>query len=272
MTLLSLFAVPLIFTAMGTADVHQVLNPAPNSATAVVTSPPQKTPLQIEEIRAQTLMAQKDYEGALDVYRKILLQDPKNAKALNQAGIANQELGDFNRAEHFYKMAMHADKMYWNPVNNLGTVEFEKKNYGKAISYFEKAIHIGGKSSSLYLNLGSAYFSSEKYPQAMDSFAKALALDPHAFEPGGEGGSVVEERSAQDLGLFFFMIAKTYAKKGDAERTAHYLKVARDDGYEKFRSAITDPDFARVIDDARVRDILNLPPSYAPEPKKSSSL
>ncbi len=272
MTLWTLFAVPLIFTAMGTADVHQVPSPAPTSATAVAIAPPQKTPLQQAEIRAQILMARKDDEGALDIYRKILLQDPKNAKVLNEAGIANQDLGDLNSAEHFYKMAMHADKTYWNPVNNLGTVEFEKENYGKAIGYFEKAIHVGGKSSSLYLNLGSAYFSSEKYPQAMDSFAKALALDPHAFEPGGEGGSVVEERSAQDLGLFFFMIAKTYAKKGDAERTAHYLKVARDDGYGKFRSAVTDPDFARVIGDPRVRDILNLPPSYAPEPKTSSSL
>ncbi len=269
---LILIAIPLIWAALGSAAAPQAPSPAPHGAAPAAAAPPQRTPLQIAEIRAQILMAQKDYAAALVVYQQILLQDPKNAKALNQAGIAYQELGGLDSAERYYKKAMRADKTFSSPVCNFGTVEFERRNYDKAISLYKRAIVIGGDTSSLYMNLGYAYFSSEQYVLAMDSFAKALALDPNAFEPGGEGGSSLEERSTEDPGLFYFLIAKTYAKKGDAERTAHYLKIARDDGYDKFRSAMTDPDFAAVINDPRVQDVLQLPPSYAPEPKKSSSL
>ncbi|MGC2422575.1 MAG: tetratricopeptide repeat protein [Candidatus Acidiferrales bacterium] len=277
MKCLTIFAIPLIFTSV-VAGAQQVPSPAQNGASAAVTTPPVRTPLQIAETRAQILMARKDYAAALDAYQQILLQDPRNAEALNQSGIAYQELGGLDRAKHFYKMAARADKTFSSPVSNLGTVEFEQRNYGKAISYYNKAIFIANKTprldldlSTLYLNLGYAYFAGQQYPLAMDSFARALALDPNAFEAGGGGGSTLEERSAQNPGLFFFLIAKIYAKKGDAERAAHYLKIARDDGYENIRSAITDRDFAAVINDPRVQEVVLVSPSYAPAPGKTSS-
>ena len=271
--------VPIIFAALGTSAAPQAPAPAANSAASSSAAPPQKLSLKQAEIRAQVLMAQKDYAAALGVYQQILQQDPKNAKALNQMGIAYQHLGGLDTAAHYYKKAMHADRKFSSPINNLGTVEFEKKHYDSAINYYKKALVVGGSTpsldlsvSTLYMNLGCAYFANEQYPMAMDSFSLALSLDPHAFEAGGEGGSSLEERSTRDPGLFYFLIAKTYAKKGDAERAAHYLKVSRDDGYEKFRSAATDPDFSAVINDPRVQDVLQQSPSYAPEPKKSSSL
>jgi len=279
MTRLTLFTIPLIFSFGGTAAARHIPRPAQNSASPAVAAPPQKTPLRAAEMHAQILMAQKDYAAAIDAYGQIIRQDPKNAKALNQMGIAYQELGEFDMAERSYKRAMRAGKTFASPVSNLGTIEYEKKNYRKAIRYYKKAILVSNAApkfdpnlGTLYLNLGSAYVASEQYPLATESFAKALALDPHVLESGGEGGSLLDERSPNDPGLFFFLLAKTYAKKGDAERTAHYLKIARDDGYEKFRSATTDPDFSAVINDPRVQEVLTVAPSYAPEPRKSSSL
>jgi hypothetical protein len=102
----------------------------------------------------------------------------------------------------------------------------------------------------------------------MTTFTKALELDPTIFEKKGGNGSVVQQRTATDPGLFYFFVAKAYAQNGDAERAAHYLKMARDDGYADFLSAQTDVTFARVIKDPRVQEVLQVPPSYAGPVKK----
>jgi hypothetical protein len=81
---------------------------------------------------------------------------------------------------------------------------------------------------------------------------------------------VIQQRTASDPGLFYFFVAKTYAQNGNAERAAHYLKMARDDGYNNFLSAQTDVAFARVIKDPRVQEVLQVPPSYAGPAKKQN--
>ncbi|MGA9593280.1 MAG: hypothetical protein WBS18_09295, partial [Candidatus Acidiferrales bacterium] len=73
--------------------------------------------------------------------------------------------------------------------------------------------------------------------------------------------------TSTDPGLFYYFVAKTYAGAGDAEEAAHFLKLARDDGYTGFLSAQTDPAFAKVIKDPRVQEVLVVPPSYARDRK-----
>ena len=78
----------------------------------------------------------------------------------------------------------------------------------------------------------------------------------------------MQQRSAPDPGTFNFFLAKTFAKAGDAERTAHYLKLSRDYGYKNLRSVEKDPDFAAVIHDPRVQDVLRNRPSFAGDDPK----
>ena len=47
------------------------------------------------------------------------------------------------------------------------------------------------------------------------------------------------------------------------------MKLARDDGYKDFLSAEKDPDFAKVIKDPRVQEVLQVPPSYARDSKEA---
>jgi len=219
-------------------------------------------------MRADILMARKEYFQAAGSYLQILLNEPKNAELLNKVGVAFQQLGDLDRSEKFYKRAMHADKKFASAVNNCGTVEYEKKHYGRAIGMYNKALDLRSDLPTVYSNLGYAYFEDKQFPQAMDSFQKALALDPTIFDRRGLGGTVVLQRTATDPGLFYFFVAKTYAQAGDAERAAHYLKLARDDGYSGFLSAQTDPGFAKVIKDPALQEVLHEPPSYAGTTKK----
>jgi len=279
MSRVTLFAIPLVFVVACPAFAQQtptkVSDTSTNSSVAGSsnsTPTPRPfsslSPREAAEMRADILMARKEYSDAASAYVQILVNDPRNAQLMNKIGVAYQQLGDLDRSERFYKRAMHADKKFASAANNCGTIEYEKKHYGKAISLYSKALDLHSDLPTVYSNLGYAYFADKQYPQAMDSFQKALALDPTIFDRRGLGGTIVQQRTATDPGLFYFYVAKTYAQAGDAERAAHYLKLARDDGYAGFLSAQTDPAFAKVIKDPALQEVLHEPPSYASSTKK----
>ena len=224
---------------------------------------------EVLEMRGDIFMARKEYAGAVTMYLQILGSEPKNAEILNKIGVAYQQLSDLDRSGRFYKRSMKADKNFASAVNNYGTVEYEKKHYGKSIGLYKKAIELRPELASMHSNLGYAYFSNKEYPEALTSFEKALALDPTVFDRKANGGSVVQSRSTPDPGLFYFFVAKSFAQKGDAVRAAHYLKIARDDGYAELLTAQTDPAFAKVIKDPGVQEVLHVAPAYASNSKKT---
>jgi tetratricopeptide (TPR) repeat protein len=271
MTRLAFFAVPLVFVA-GTLQAQQVpngpLGVSPSDTTAGNPVVQKLTPRQQAEMAAEIMMARKEYDAAAKAYQTILIDDPHNAKLLNLTGIAYQQLGDGDRAEHYYKLAARADKTDSNALNNIGTVEFAQRRYGKAIKYYKQSISRGNALATVHANLGYAYCSIKEYPKAMGSFAKALALDPEVFDHKGGSGTVLQQRSSPDPGALHFTLAKSYGKIGDAERAARYLKMARDEGFKDFRSAEKDADFAKVIKDPRIQEIFLAQPAYAAQPQK----
>jgi tetratricopeptide (TPR) repeat protein len=266
-----LFIVLTIGTLRAT-HAQQSASPAPaNPATGSTDTHPM-TPRQVAEMRADILMARKEYDLAVVAYQQILKTEPKNAVLLNKVGIAYEDLGNSDQAEHFYRKAMAADKHFPIPVNNFGTLEYARQHYGKAIKLYLKAASLHMDAGPIYSNLAYAYYANKEYPKAMDSFAKALAADPTIFDrKDGVGGSVLQQRTAPDPATLFFLMAKSFAKIGDAEHAAHYLKLARDDGYKDFKSAAKDPEFARVIKDPRVQEVLKVTPSYLAQPDKPVS-
>jgi tetratricopeptide (TPR) repeat protein len=243
--------------------VNEVASPASTNVAAM-------TPLQSAELHGDILMARKEFAQAVDAYQRVLADNPKNAAMLNKVGVAYQQLGDLHRSARYYKMAMKADRNFASPINNLGSVEYEKNHYGKAIALYKRAAVLKIDLSVIYSNLGYAFFANKQYAEATDSFGKALALDPTIFEHRGGFGAIIQQRTTADPGLFYFFIAQSFASGGDAERAAHYLKLARDDGYTKFRSAETDPAFTRVIKDPRVQEVLHVVPQYMDDAKKTN--
>ncbi len=271
MTRLALFAIVFVLIA-GTVRAQQVPQ-APLGTTPADTpteSPAYRamTPQEKVEMRADLFMARKEYEEAVKAYKTVLIDDPHNAKVLNFVGMAYQQIGDGEQAEHYYKLAVRADKKDTNALNNLGTVEYSEQRYGQAIKYYRKSIARGNAAATVYTNLGYAYCGVREYPKAMVVFAQALALDPEVFDHKGTAGSVLQQRSSPDPGALHFMLAKSYGRIGDAERAARYLKMSRDEGYKQYRTAESDPDFARVIKDPRVQEALQVQPAYASEAPK----
>ncbi len=241
------------------------------SASQTANSASVQSPRQIAELRGDILMAQKLYPEAIALYDMLLKDDPRNSMLLNKIGVAYQQQGKSDKAQRYYKLAVKMDKKNASALNNLGSIEYEKTHYRRAIRYYKQGLAVRTDMPVIYSNLGYAYFSDKKYADAMDSFERALALDPQVFEHRGSAGSVVQQRSISEPGLFYFLVAKTFALSGNAERTAHFLKMARDEGYKDIASVPKDPDFAKVLNDPRVQEILLNPTSSlaeGPKPQK----
>jgi hypothetical protein len=98
---------------------------------------------------------------------------------------------------------------------------------------------------------------------ATTAFSQALAIDPTIFDRRGEFGSLFLERSAPNQATIYFLMARSYARLGDVKQTAHYLKLARDDGYKSMHSAESDPAFKGVIRDPVVQEIVRTPAPFA---------
>ncbi len=233
----------------------------PQSKPGMQSAPPvanaSMSPREVAEMHADLLMARKEFEEAVRAYGVLLEKYPKDSELLNKRGIAFQQEGYAGAAEHNYKRAVKYDKEFVSAINNVGTVEYEKKKYGNAAKWYLRAIRVRPDMATLYSNLGYAYFAEKRYPEAMGAFVKAIGLDPEIFQHHEGNGVTVQQRSVPDPGMFYYYMARSYAQMGNAERCAHYLKMSRDEGYKQYMAAGTDPGFAKVAEDERVKEILH---------------
>ncbi len=71
-------------------------------------------------------------------------------------------------------------------------------------------------------------------------------------------GTMVQDRTVSNHGLFFYTMARVYAQKKDAEHCAEYLRKSFDEGYKDVVKVKTDPAFKDVLNDPGVQAVLVL--------------
>lgn len=201
-------------------------------------------------------MAEKRYDAAIQTYLDLLKAQPKNASYLNMIGIAYLDLGNDAQAKKFFVRATKADKKFSSAVNNLGMVYYHQKDFRRAIREYQKAVVIEPDLAGTHANLGFAYYNTNKYPEAAAEFLKAIELDSAIFEHNDRVGTMVQDRSVSNHGLFFFTMAKVYAQKGDGPHCAEYLRKSLDEGYKDLDKVSADPAFKDVINDPGVQAVL----------------
>jgi tetratricopeptide (TPR) repeat protein len=221
-------------------------------------------PEMTDEQMGDLYMVRKQYREAAGMFKKLSDQDPRNPVYLNKLGIALHQQEALGLALKYYERAVKVDPRYADAENNVGTIWYQRKKYEKAIKAYQKAIAMRTDMAVLYSNLGYAYFGDKKYEEAISSFRRALALDPLLFEHNGSrSGSILQDRSVEDRGRFYYMLAKSYAQAGDLDRCIHYLRKAKDEGYKQFADIKKDPAFGTALKDPAVQELLVPKPADA---------
>ncbi len=151
-------------------------------------------------------------------------------------------------AKTYKQLVVQAPK---NPVylNKLGIAYHQQTMLSVAQRFYEKAAKADPQYADALNNIGTIYYQRK--------FQRAVQLDPAVFDHSSRTGSVLQDRSlVGERGMFNFLLAKSYAQMGDAERCAHYLRKARDEGYSSMAKVKDDPAFAAVLRDPGVQEAL----------------
>jgi len=232
----------------------------PSAQDPVIVVRPEITDEQMGDL----YMVRKQYREAAGMFKKLADQDPRNPVYLNKLGIALHQQAALRLALKYYERAVKVDPRYADAENNVGTIWYQRKKFEKAIKAYRRAIAIRDDMSVLYSNLGYAYFGDKKYEEAISAFRQALALDPQLFEHNGSrSGSILQDRSVEDRGRFYYMLAKSFAQAGDLDRCIHYLRKAKDEGYKNFADIKKDPAFGAALKDPSVQELLLPKPADA---------
>ena len=212
-------------------------------------------------------MARKQYREAMEQYKTLSEQNPRNAVYLNKLGIALHQQTALGPALKYYERAVKVNPQYADAENNIGTIWYQRKKYSKAVRAYQRAIKMRDDMPVLYSNLGYAFFSQGKYEESITAFRTALAKDPQFFDRGSSRtGSILQDRSVPDRGRFYFLLAKSFAEAGNIERAILYLRKSKEEGYAKFSDLKKDPAFAAVLNDPVVIDLLTPKPVESAQP------
>jgi tetratricopeptide (TPR) repeat protein len=275
----SAFPAGILLLTLSVPTVGQTFAENPGVGVAPAKSVPMQSPAQApadrsvivvrpeltDEQMGDLYMIRKEYREAADLYKRLADQNPRSAVYLNKLGIALHQQEALTQALKYYERASKLDPTYADAQNNIGTIWYQRKKYSKAIRAYRRAIDIRKDMPVLYSNLAYAYFEDKKYEQSMAAFRETLALDPQFFEQNGSRtGSVLQDRSVNDRGKFYYLLAKSFAEAGNVERCLIYLRKAKDEGYKELAAAKKDPAFAAVLKNPAIQEV------FAPKPTEDT--
>jgi tetratricopeptide (TPR) repeat protein len=259
--------VPLLFLcslAFAPLVLAQQTSPAkpPASASATERAAALAAQRESDETTARTYMATKRYAEAAAVYEKLAKSNPRDPGYLNLAGIAHMQNGDLRGARTLFQRAVRMQPGFADAYNNLGATWYTERDFKRALQFYQRAVQLAPGVASYHTNVGFAYFSLKMPLEAAQSFRRALLMDPTIFQQNDRNGSVLQDRSVTDQGLFAFTMARSYAGAGDALKCATYLRRAIEEGYKDIANVYSDPSFTAVLSDPEMQSVLSqIPPA-----------
>ena len=119
----------------------------------------------------------KNYDVAIESYKRAIECNPNHAEAHNNLGIVYRDTGNLTAAIESYKKALALNPNYAEAFYNLGNISRDTNELDAAIAYYKKALNIKPDFLSSMINLGLALKEVGDVDKAVDNFEKALQFD-----------------------------------------------------------------------------------------------
>ena len=162
---------------------------------------------------ASLYIQQKNYQGAIDTYNKLLMRRPDNVEVIGYKAQALYDAKRYDEALKQYELILNLDSknkvaremandIIYNQfsgdklLNHLGThaannsksyeaqfnyaLELHKnKKYVAAIEYYKKALELNPSKEETYINLAQIYIEQKDYKHACEICEKGLMMMPN---------------------------------------------------------------------------------------------
>ena len=108
-------------------------------------------------LRGEALLSEGQVAAARAVFENAIAEDPNDARAWLDLGLAREAGGELAAAEKAYRRASAADPAFAEAFNNLGVLLRESGRLDAAIEALERAVALDPSLAAARFNLGLAY-------------------------------------------------------------------------------------------------------------------
>jgi tetratricopeptide (TPR) repeat protein len=115
-----------------------------------------------------------------------------SAQILN-AAIEHHRRGDWVQAEEMYKALLLEDPKHFDALQLLGTVYAQTAKYQLGIDYLTKACSLINGNVNIHNNLGFCFKEIGDYERAINSFKKAIEIEPSYAQAYNNLGNVYKD-------------------------------------------------------------------------------
>jgi len=206
---------------------------------------------QYSELKGDIARAKQEYPLAIAYYRSALTINRHSAVLYDKLGVAELKMNNYKAAQGYFKQSLKYDPHYINALNNLGALACLNKKYPDAVIYLKQALAQDESSAPTHINLAEAWIGMGEIDRAMTEYARALELDGDVLS-ADKSGLVAQVSTPEQQARVNFLIARAYARRGNAEGALEFLRRARDGGYPHMKEVYSDPEFAALQHDPRL--------------------
>jgi tetratricopeptide (TPR) repeat protein len=217
--------------------------------------PDKLTAAKAEEEKGDLDRAHRRYEAALYHYSAAVRVNRQDAVLNNKLGIVELKLNEKKAARKYFTQALKYDPHNSSVLNNLGAVAYLDKKYKVAANYFKQALALDELSASTHLNLAEAWMGMSEIDRAMMEYTRALELDADILTNRTDGVQA-QLATPEQRARISYLLAKAYAKRGNADGALEYLSRAKEGHYPDLAKVYTDPEFALLWKDPRLAKIV----------------
>ena len=128
--------------------------------------------------RASGLMEQRQYREAAAAFAEVVAEDPTNAAAYLNLGVAHAQLGNASEAVQALERAILLDPTNSRAHYNLGLLFLRKGENERALEHFRRAVAGDPNNNNAHLALSSLLWHEGRCGEAIPHFEKFLEANP----------------------------------------------------------------------------------------------
>jgi tetratricopeptide (TPR) repeat protein len=153
-------------------------------------------------------MQQEDFDAAVEILKRMVTDNPRDANAFYLLGIAYMKKQMYPEAIEALTKVTELTPSFAGSFHQLGLCYQQQHEKERALQYFEKALERKPDSVDSLYNAGLILFELSRIPEALTHFEKALEQSPDDPE-------------------FLEMAGRCYIHQGDYAKAIDYLEKAK---------------------------------------------